>query len=50
MINEMVVPGSSYWNLGVGREPGEAREDPEGIKTMETLADNLAWVLRKLKD
>lgn len=50
LINEMIVPGSSYWNLGVGREPGEAREDPEGIKTMETLADNLAWVLRKLKD
>jgi multimeric flavodoxin WrbA len=47
LINEMIVPGSSYWNLGVGREPGEVREDREGIKTMETLADNLAWVLTK---
>jgi multimeric flavodoxin WrbA len=48
LINEMIVPGSNYWNLGVGRDLGEVREDREGIKTMATLADNMAWVLQKL--
>jgi multimeric flavodoxin WrbA len=48
LINEMIVPGSSYWNIGAGREPGEAANDSEGIQTMETLADNMAWVLHKI--
>jgi multimeric flavodoxin WrbA len=48
LINQMIVPGSSYWNLGMGREPGEVANDPEGLQTMETLADNMAWLLRKI--
>ena len=47
-INEMIVPGSSYWNLGVGRMPGEVLKDEEGLKTMETLGKNMAWLLKKL--
>src|SRR5665648_210124 len=34
LINEMIVPGSSYWNLAIGREKGEVLEDKEGMKTM----------------
>jgi multimeric flavodoxin WrbA len=48
LINEMIVPGSNYWNLGLGREPGDVANDSEGTKTMETLGDNLAWLLRKI--
>lgn len=48
LINEMIVPGSSYWNIGYGRMPGEVADDEEGIQTMKTLGENMAWLLRKL--
>jgi multimeric flavodoxin WrbA len=48
LIAEMVVPGSSYWNIGRGREPGEVAGDDEGMKTMRDLGRNVAWLLKKL--
>lgn len=48
LINQMVVPGSSYWNLGIGLQPGEIQNDEEGIKTFENLGKNMAWLLKKL--
>jgi multimeric flavodoxin WrbA len=48
LISEMVVVGSSYWNIGVGRTPGEVDADEEGIRTMRTLGRNMAWVLERL--
>ncbi|MFB3829271.1 MAG: flavodoxin family protein [Bryobacteraceae bacterium] len=48
LINEMIVPGSSYWNICVARDPGEAEHDQEGLRTMDTLARNMAWLLKKL--
>jgi multimeric flavodoxin WrbA len=47
-IGQMIVPGSSYWNFGVGREIGEVERDDEGIQTMKQLGQNMAWVLKKL--
>ena len=47
-IHEMIVPGSSYWNLGIGRSAGDVLKDEEGLKTMETLGKNMAWLLKKL--
>jgi hypothetical protein len=44
----MIIPGSSYWNFGIGRLPGEVLKDEEGISTMETLGKNMAWLLKKL--
>ena len=49
LINEMVVPGSSYWNIAVGRDPGEVENDAEGMATMKTLGVNMAWALKKLR-
>jgi multimeric flavodoxin WrbA len=49
LVSEMVVPGSSYWNIGIGREPGQVEKDEEGIQTMKTLGQNMAWVLKKLQ-
>ena len=46
LINEMIVPGSSYWNIGIGREKGDVLNDGEGIKTMHTLGENMAWLLK----
>jgi len=45
----MVTPGSSYWNLGIGREPGEVEDDAEGKKCMADLGENIAWLLGKLQ-
>jgi multimeric flavodoxin WrbA len=47
-IGQMIVPGSSYWNLGMGRQKGEVEKDDEGIKTMKDLGRNMAWLLEKL--
>jgi hypothetical protein len=44
----MLTVGSSYWNMGVGREKGEVADDAEGRTTMRDLGRNLAWLLRKL--
>ena len=49
LISEMIIPGSSYWNMGVGRNPGEVLDDVEGIQTMRTLGKNMAWLLKKLQ-
>jgi len=48
-ISEMIVPGSSYWNIGVGRNVGEVEADEEGVKTMADLGRNMAWLLQKLQ-
>jgi len=50
LIGQMIVPGSSYWNIGIGREPGEVANDEEGMKTMKDLGRNMAWLLKKLAD
>lgn len=48
LINEMIVPGSCYWNMAFGREKGQVEQDEEGMKTMAVLGDNMAWLLKKL--
>jgi multimeric flavodoxin WrbA len=47
-ISEMIVPGSIYWNLGIGRTPGEVAEDEEGLETMRVLGANMAWLMKKI--
>ncbi len=49
LINEMIIPGSSYWNIGYGKEKGDVLNDEEGLKTMRTLGENMAWLLSKVK-
>ena len=48
LIGEMVVVGSSYWNIGVGLAPGDVDADAEGVETMRTLGRNMAWALERL--
>jgi Multimeric flavodoxin WrbA len=47
-INQMIVPGSSYWNIGIGLAPGDVNNDDEGIMTMMTLGVNMAWLMKKI--
>jgi hypothetical protein len=44
----MITVGSIYWNIGLGREMGEAANDEEGLKTMAALGQNMAWLLKKI--
>jgi multimeric flavodoxin WrbA len=48
LISEMIVPGSNYWNLGMGMQKGEVEKDEEGIQTMKVLGQNMAWLMKKL--
>jgi len=49
LIGQMIVVGSSYWNIGIGREPGEVVNDEEGMKTMRDLGRNMGWLLHRIK-
>ena len=49
LISQMIVPGSSYWNLGFGRDVGEVEKDAEGMQTLKLLGENMAHVLKKLR-
>ncbi|MDR7868296.1 MAG: flavodoxin family protein [Sporomusaceae bacterium] len=45
---DMYLVGSTYWNMGYGRNIGEVTQDDEGIANMKNLGENMAWLLNKL--
>ena len=47
-IAEMVIAGSSYWNMGYGREKSEVLQDGEGLQTMANLGKNMAWLMKSI--
>lgn len=49
LISEMIIPGSCYWNVGIGGKKGDVEKDEEGMEIMETLGKNMAWLLKKIK-
>jgi multimeric flavodoxin WrbA len=46
--NQMVMPGSSYWSIAIGRDVGEVKNDAEGMQTMKHLGENMAWLMKKV--
>jgi multimeric flavodoxin WrbA len=48
LIEEMIVPGSCYWNMGFGLAKGDVKKDEEGMRTMRVLGENMAWLLKKI--
>jgi multimeric flavodoxin WrbA len=48
MISEMIVPGSTYWNVAFGRSKGDVLKDEEGIRTIKNFAHQMAWLLKKI--
>jgi len=48
-INEIIMPGSTYWNVAFGREKGEVEGDEEGLKTAWNFGKNVAFLVKKLK-
>lgn len=47
-IAEMIIPGSSYWNMTLALEPGDVQHDQEGIETFQTLGKNMAKLLKQV--
>jgi multimeric flavodoxin WrbA len=48
MIQEMIVPGSTYWNVAFGRLKGDVLKDDEGIQTIRHFGKKLAWLTKKI--
>ena len=48
LVSRMIVPGSTYWNLGIGRNEGEAAADEEGMRNMADLGATIAWLVKAL--
>jgi multimeric flavodoxin WrbA len=49
LISGMIIPGSCYWNMSFGLEKGEVENDDEGLRTMQTLGQNMAWLMKKIQ-
>ena len=50
MMMNMPVVTSQYWNIAYGAGKGEAKMDKEGMQTMRTLGNNMAWLLQRIGD
>ncbi len=48
LINGMIVPGSSYWNVGHGLKEGDVEQDKEAMETCDELAKNLLWLAERV--
>jgi multimeric flavodoxin WrbA len=49
-ISQMPVVSSQYWNATHGFTPEDVQKDIEGIQVMQTLARNMAWMLKLIKN
>jgi len=49
-ISQMMIVGSTYWNMGYGLEAGETEHDVEGLQTMDNLGENMAWLLKCIEN
>jgi multimeric flavodoxin WrbA len=47
-IGQMIIPGSIYWNMGFGLDKEEVKSDQEGMETMKSLGENMAWLMKKI--
>ncbi|HBM17112.1 MAG TPA: flavodoxin family protein [Lentisphaeria bacterium] len=48
-ISQMLIVGTTYWNMGYGMLEGEVLSDAEGIQTMVNLGKNMGWLLKSLE-
>ncbi len=49
LISQMIIPGSTYWNLGIGLEKGDVKTDEEGLNNMRNLGETIAWLGKALQ-
>lgn len=48
LMSRMIVPGSTYWNFGVGLEKEEVAGDAEAIENMHDLGETIVWLIKSL--
>ncbi len=48
LFREMLIAGSTYWNIVYGANVGDVRGDEEGMANMKNIGQNMAWLLKKL--
>jgi multimeric flavodoxin WrbA len=49
LMSRMIVPGSTYWNFGVGLEKGDVERDTEALANMDDLGETIVWLLRLME-
>lgn len=49
LMTNMIVPGSQYWNMVHGFDKEDVEKDLEGLQTMRTLADNIAYLMKLIE-
>jgi multimeric flavodoxin WrbA len=47
-ISQMIIPGSTYWNMGYGLTPGQVTGDDEGMRNMVNLGETMAWLMKAI--
>lgn len=48
-MSRMVIPCSTYWNMGFGLDKGDVLEDEEGLANMRHLGKSIAWLGKAIK-
>jgi multimeric flavodoxin WrbA len=48
-MSRMILPGSTYWNMGFGLNEGEVRQDEEGLANMRHIGKSIDWLGRAIK-
>ncbi|MDR0423417.1 MAG: flavodoxin family protein [Rickettsiales bacterium] len=49
LMCEAIIPGSTYWNFGIGHSDTEVENDKEAMDNMVNLGENIMWLLNKIK-
>lgn len=49
LVNEMLIPGSTYWNIGIGVHKGDIEKDEKGKSYIIRFAQNLAWTMKSME-
>jgi len=49
LISKMIVPGSTYWNFGIGLQKGDVEKDTEALENMKDLGQTIAWLIKSLR-
>jgi multimeric flavodoxin WrbA len=48
-MSRMIIPCSTYWNMGIGHDKEDVREDEEGLANMRHLGKSIDWLGRAIK-
>lgn len=48
LFREMIIVGSTYWNMVCGKDVGDVLNDSEGMANMRNIGENMAWLLKNL--